>query len=64
MRISLAVHALWSALLLVGCTLLYPPRYERVSLLVPRSDPGPGYTLGEDETIAYAVKGCGSRSAT
>ena len=57
MRISLAVHALWSALLLAGCTLLYPPRYERVSLLVPRSDPGPGYTLGEDETIAYAVEG-------
>ena len=57
MRISLAVHALWSALLLVGCTLLYPPRYERVSLLVPRSDLGPGYTLGEDETIAYAVEG-------
>ena len=57
MRISLAVHALWSALLLAGCTLLYPPRYERVSLLMPGSDSGPDYTLGEDETVAYAVEG-------
>ena len=47
----------WSALLLAGCTLLYPPRYERVSLLVPRSGPQPGYTLAEDGTIAYAVEG-------
>ena len=53
MRISLA----WSVLLLVGCTLLYPPRYERVSLLVPHSDSGPGYTLGEDGTIAYTMEG-------
>ena len=53
MRISLA----WSALLLAGCTLLYPPRYERVSLLVPRADLGPDYALGEDGTIAYTMEG-------
>ena len=46
-----------SALLLAGCTLLYPPRYERVSRLMPHSDLGPDYTLGEDGTIAYAVEG-------
>lgn len=57
MRISLAGPALWSALLLAGCTLLYPPRYERVSLLMPHSDLGSDYTLGEDGTIAYAVEG-------
>jgi len=43
--------------LLAGCTLLYPPRYERVSRLVPRSDLGPDYALGADGTVAYAVAG-------
>ena len=47
----------WSALLLVGCTLLYPPRYERVSLLVPRADLGTDYALGEDGTVAYTMEG-------
>ena len=47
----------WSALLLVGCTLLYPPRYERVSLLMPSPDMGPDYTLGEDGTVAYTMEG-------
>ena len=57
MRISFAVHAVWSVLLFAGCTILYPPRYERVSLLMPRSDLGPDYALGEDGTITYAVEG-------
>ena len=57
MRVLGRQWPLWSALLLAGCTLLYPPRYERVSRLMPRSDLGPGYTLGEDGTIAYAVEG-------
>ena len=47
----------WSALLLVGCTLLYPPRYERVSLLVPSVALGPDYALGEDGTVAYTMEG-------
>ena len=57
MRISLAGHALWSVLLLAGCTILYPPRYERVSLLVPSPDMGPDYDLGEDGTVAYTMEG-------
>lgn len=46
---------------LVGCSLMhslvFPPKYDRTSLLTPQQDVGEGYAVEEDGTVSYAVEG-------
>ena len=43
--------------LLVGCALLFPPRYEYISQLVPSSSPGRGYAAGDDGVLSWEDEG-------
>ena len=43
--------------LLAGCALLFPPRYEYSSLLVPTPGSGGGYAAGDDGVLAHEAEG-------
>lgn len=47
--------------ILLGCSLMsplvFPPKYERSSLLLPRKDQGADYTIAEDGVVSYTMEG-------
>ena len=53
----LSLLLVWAALsILAGCSFIYPPKFEHISSLVPKSQ-GDHYTLSEDGTVSYEMEG-------
>lgn len=43
--------------LIIGCALLFPPKFQRTSRLIPREIPEGMYAVGEDGVAAYTQEG-------